>query len=231
MITLLMVFFIMMYVISTVNTEKFMALADNLGMVLRGAPPSGIMQEGSGSPVPAITGEAAQMAELEKELKEFLSKENLAGQINVQMEERGLVVSFQTAILFEKGSAELTPESKRILALVSTRLKNIPNFLRVEGHACNLRINTPLYPSNWELSTARATNVVTELITANGIPANRLSATGYGEHRPLYPNNSESNRQMNRRIDILILKTKYDKVEPYKENPETDIEPGPGPSS
>ena len=232
MITLLMIFFIMMYVISNVNTEKFRALADNLSMVLTGAPSSGIMQEGAGSPVPAITGEATQMAELEKELKEFLSKENLTGQIKVQMEERGLVVSFQATVLFEKGSADLTPEAKRIIALVSTRLKNLPNFLRVEGHTCNLPINTPRYPSNWELSTARATNVVEELITAYGIPANRLSATGYGEHRSLYPNNSESNRQMNRRIDILILKTKYDKVEPDQENPETtQIEPGPGSST
>lgn len=214
MITLLMIFFIMMYVISNVNTEKFKALADNLSMVLRGAPPSGIMQDGSGSPVPAITGEAAQMAELEKELKEFISKEHLTGQISVQMEERGLVVSFQATVLFDRGSAELTPEAKRIIAVLSAKLKNMPNYLRVEGHTCNLPINTPLFPSNWELSTARATNVVEELIASSGIPANRLSATGYGEYRPLYPNDSESNRQMNRRIDILILKTKYAQVEP-----------------
>lgn len=214
MITLLMIFFIMMYVISTVNTEKFKALSDNLSMVLRGAPPSGIMQEGSSSPLPAITGEAAQMAELEKDLNEFLAKENLTEQVKVQMEERGLVVSFQATVLFEKGSAELTPEAKRIIAPVGTRLKNLPNFLRVEGHTCNLPINNPRYSSNWELSTARATNVVKELISTSGIPPHRLSATGYGEYRPLYPNNSESNRQKNRRIDILILKTKYGKVEP-----------------
>lgn len=212
MITLLMIFFIVMYIMSTVNTEKFRALAENLSITLNGSP-AGIMDDGA--PItPGSGGEAAQMAQVEEELRRYLAKENLNYQVSIRREERGLVVSFQDTVLFPKGSAALTPEARQIVARVGETLKEMPNYIRVEGHTCNLPISNTQFPSNWELSSARATNVVRELITASGVPAERLSASGYGEYRPRYQNDSEEHRQLNRRIDILILKMKYGKVEP-----------------
>jgi chemotaxis protein MotB len=220
MITLLMVFFVMMYTISTVNADKFRALAENLSMVLTGSPPAGIMEEGTNSTVPELTGEAKHLADLQQALNEFIAREELGEQITVNLEERGLVVRFQTTVLFARGSADLTPEARRIIDRVGDRLNDLPNYIRVEGHTCDLPINTPQYPSNWELSTARATNVLQELISSCNISPERLSAIGYGEYRPRVPNINESSRQMNRRIDIVILRTKYDEVEPNNENPD-----------
>ena len=220
MITLLMVFFVMMYTISTVNADKFRALAENLSMVLTGSPPAGIMEEGTNSTVPELTGEAKHLADLQQALNEFIAREELGEQITVNLEERGLVVRFQTTVLFARGSADLTPEARRIIDRVGDRLNDLPNYIRVEGHTCDLPINTPQYPSNWELSTARATNVLQELISSCNISPERLSAIGYGEYRPRVPNINESSRQMNRRIDIVILRTKYDEVEPHNENPD-----------
>ena len=220
MITLLMVFFIMMYTISTVNADKFRALAENLGMVLTGSPPAGIIEEGTNSTVPELTGEAKHLADLQQALNEFIAREELGEQVTVNLEERGLVVRFQTTVLFARGSADLTPEARRIIDRVGDRLNDLPNYIRVEGHTCDLPINTPQYPSNWELSTARATNVLQELISSCNISPERLSAIGYGEYRPRVPNINESSRQMNRRIDIVILRTKYDEVEPNNENPD-----------
>lgn len=229
MITLLMVFFVMMYTISNVNADKFQALAENLSMILTGTPPAGIIEEGPNSVGNGLTGEAKKLTELQQELNEFLSRENLSQQITVSLEERGLVVRFQATILFVRGSAELTPEARKIIALIGEKLAGLPNYIRVEGHTCDLPINTPKYPSNWELSTARASNVLQELIANCGISADRLSATGYGEYRPRVPNTDESSRQINRRIDIVILRSKYDEVEPDKKNPAALMN-GPGSS-
>lgn len=106
MITLLMVFFVMMYTISTVNADKFRALAENLGMVLTGSPPAGIIEEGTNSTVPELTGEAKHLADLQQALNEFIAREELGEQITVNLEERGLVVRFQTTVLL--------PEVQRI---------------------------------------------------------------------------------------------------------------------
>ncbi|MDK2959817.1 MAG: chemotaxis protein MotB, partial [Bacillota bacterium] len=84
----------------------------------------------------------------------------------------------------------------------------------VEGHTDNLPINTYRFPSNWELSTARATTVVRYLAEKHGIPPDRLSAAGYGEWRPVAPNDTPEHRAQNRRVDIVVLRTDLAKQEP-----------------
>ncbi len=220
MITLLMIFFIMMYVISNVNAQKFQRMAEAFGEAFGSQPGYAISED---APLPQVpdkkdiegTGtDLPQLTKIKSELEQYLKEENLEGQVSIQMEERGLVISLQDIVLFPSGSASLTPEAKKIIADIGVHLKALPNFLRVEGHTDNLPINTPKYPSNWELSSARATNVVQELITQCGIPSERLSATGYGEYRPKVENDSVGHRQMNRRVDILILRETFKDVEP-----------------
>ena len=88
---------------------------------------------------------------------------------------------------------------------LSGMLKDISNHIRVEGHSDNVPINTPQFPSNWELSAIRATNVVRFLVEASGLDPSRVSALGCGEFRPRFPNNSPENRMRNRRTDIVII--------------------------
>jgi chemotaxis protein MotB len=88
------------------------------------------------------------------------------------------------------------------------------NSIRIEGHTDNDPISTPLFPSNWELSSARATNVLRFLIEKTKLKAENLSAVGYGEFHPLLPNTSKENKAKNRRVDIVILKQDASKSEP-----------------
>ncbi len=226
MITLLMALFIMFYAISNVDAQKFQQIAHALGQTLgsytsEGAPGGDIppillsdMNGGEDEDGEGFGEDLPQLNEIKKELEQYLQDEHLEGKVTVEMEERGLVISLQDIVLFESGSATITPVAGGIISDIGEHLKTIPNYLRVEGHTDNLPIKTAVFPSNWELSVARSTNVVQALINRCGIPPERLSSTGYGEYRPRADNDTPQNRQMNRRVDVLILREMYRKVEP-----------------
>ena len=233
MITLLMIFFIVMYAVSTINVQKLEAIAQSLSVVLRGKTMT-ILEYPGPSVIPGSSGQMrlegpgrlpAQQGELEavrRELEKMIQEKSvgnqgLAANIVIMEQERGLVISLKDTLLFPKGSADLTPKALSIIKEVAKSLKDIPNYIRVEGHTDDLPINTPKFPSNWELSVIRATNVAHVLI-GSGVNPERISAAGYSEYRPLVPNINEKNRSMNRRVDIVILKQKYDYFEPPSEN-------------
>jgi len=109
-------------------------------------------------------------------------------------------------VLFESGSAEILSEGKRTLDALGKSLIPLENEILIQGHTDNVPINTPLFPSNWELSTKRATNVVVYLIESLNLDPSKLTATGNGEYRPIGDNNTAEGRQKNRRIEIMILK-------------------------
>jgi len=138
----------------------------------------------------------------------------LSEHIIIYEQERGLVISFKDAMLFPSGSDQLTSQAREIITEVGKNLVNLPNYIRVEGHTDDLPINTSRFASNWELSVLRAATVVHVLSEEANIPAERLAIIGYGEHRPLVPNENDEYRAMNRRVDIVILKKKYDYFEP-----------------
>ncbi len=217
MITLLLIFFIVMYTISRVDIMKFQYLAESLNRVMGGG--AMIFQELGPSLTPGISGteietpsdviDKIEMENIRQELVSFIEKAGLAAKVSVISEERGIVLSFQDEVLFKIGSAELTPQAKQIIAKVAPILMKTPNYIRIEGHTCDLPIRNALYRSNWELSSARALATVQELINANGLSPQRLSAVAYGEYRPRVPNTSEANRQLNRRVDIVILRSKF----------------------
>ena len=241
LITLLMIFFIIMYSMSQVNAAKYAAVANSLSLVLRGQAMSVLETQGP-SMVPGISGQLApegpgktsakqgELEEVKKQIAEFIKAEDLKAEkekkagnlsvsklsdkITVYEQERGLVISFKDTLLFASGSDQLNDKARQIIIQVSAALQNIPNYIRVEGHTDNLPINTPQFPSNWELSVLRASNVVHVMSESAGIPAERLSIIGYGENRPLVANDSSENRAINRRVDVVILKKKYDYFEP-----------------
>jgi chemotaxis protein MotB len=125
--------------------------------------------------------------------------------VELELQERGLIVRFAEQVFFDLGEAALKPEALEVLKTLAGTLKTLPNPLRVEGHTDNWPISTARFPSNWELSVHRATNVVRFLIEEEGFDPNKLSVAGYSEYRPIRPNDTAEDRAMNRRVDIVIL--------------------------
>jgi chemotaxis protein MotB len=122
-------------------------------------------------------------------------------------------VDMKSQLLFTSGSARLSRPALRLLGDVSRVLKPLPNSIHVEGYTDNVPISTTSFPSNWELSAARAASVV-HLFTRAGIEPQRLAAIGFGEHRPIDNNDTEAGRQNNRRVSIIILAGKGREDEP-----------------
>jgi len=118
--------------------------------------------------------------------------------------EKGLIVSLKEKILFETGKANLPPEAKEVLDKLYPVFLEIPNQIIVEGHTDNVPIKTVQFPSNWELSTTRATEVVRYLIEEKNFPKEKIAATGYGEYHPVASNETAEGRTENRRVDFVI---------------------------
>ena len=126
------------------------------------------------------------------------------GQVRVIHSNLGLGVEINASVLFSPGQALLRQESSRVIEAVAQVLKNDSHAIQVEGHTDNIPIVTEKFPSNWELSAVRASSVV-RLMIGNGVDAVRLTAAGYGENRPVGPNDTEEGRMRNRRVTIMIL--------------------------
>jgi chemotaxis protein MotB len=210
LITLMMAFFVIMYAMSKADTAKFNALRSSLSAAFRtdGSASSLIYTEQGTQPV-----EQALSLDGSREREDFQDiihkiQANIKDQKQVQfvIDERGLTVRFLDNVLFDLGSAALRPDSLGMLDAVGMALKNTTRYVRVEGHADNLPINTVEFPSNWELSASRSIAVTRYLISKHGADPRRLASLGYGEFRPLYPNNSDENRAKNRRVDVVVLR-------------------------
>jgi chemotaxis protein MotB len=148
---------------------------------------------------------ARQALELRRELQSIATDDRGGASMEVGASTRGLVLSLAEAGSFPAGRADLTPEATDVMLTVAAALRRLPNLIRVEGHTDDAPIRTPLFASNWELSTARATRVVQLLIERGGIDPGRLSAAGYAEYRPRVSNASTETRARNRRVDIVVL--------------------------
>lgn len=242
MITLVLTFFILLYSFSSLDIQKFrmlvVSLQGSLGALDGGKTfvPGPALEQGDNgqnagnldkynaefskrvteymAQKQAEAQEKAKLEKLKKDMEKIMTQYQLKGQTELHVEERGLVVRFVDSAFFDLGKADLRPEAKNILKQVAAALKPLPNNIRIEGHTDNLPIHNSKFPSNWELSVARATEVI-RFLAAEGMPGQRLSAAGYGEFKPLVPNTSPENRQKNRRIDIVILdQTVSNKTEP-----------------
>nr|MBN2276253.1 OmpA family protein [candidate division Zixibacteria bacterium] len=218
LITLLLAFFIVMYSMSQVDAKKFGKMSKALSGVLKGgeiavrrgddigtAPGRGVMQ----------VGHLVSIGDKIREKIKEKSGDNKT--VSTEITERGLVIHIMESALFKLGSADLEPQARMVLDIVSDNLHDIPNHIRVEGHTDNVPIATNKYPSNWELSSARATEVVRYLINTHSIKPSEISALGYGEFRPMKPNNTIENRAQNRRVDIVVLTMELTAAEPSSE--------------
>jgi chemotaxis protein MotB len=148
---------------------------------------------------------AAELAPSLKILTEELKKEVDAGKIQISMELRGLVVSFNQAALFPSGEDLVSPQAYFALEKVAAAISKLPNPVRLEGHTDAIPINTARFHSNWELSAARSIAIMELLSTKFGIPKDRMSIAGYADTAPIASNDTEQGRARNRRADIVIL--------------------------
>lgn len=157
--------------------------------------------------------ELKKLETLKSEIDTRLHDEGMDQSVSTMIDMRGLVIRLNNAILFDSGSANIKKQSEDTLIEVASLLNTVDNFIRIEGHTDNVPISRSAYPSNWELSTARAVNVVKLFISKCNYPPNKLIAVGYGEFKPVADNSTPEGRTMNRRIDIIILSSKYNNLE------------------
>lgn len=218
LMNLLLILFIILFAMSQVDTQKFQQLSQSFSSIFGTGSNSALQGSGQGNslvdfpatmPSPVIPSELEdkQIEGITREVKEMVKGQGLEGSIDVKNQERGVVISINERLIFKSGRSDIEKESEdKVLKIGRDILANIPNkHLRIEGHTDNIPIKSPLYPSNWELSSARATNVLRILVDKAGIDPRLISAVGYGEFTPLVPNDSDANRQKNRRVDIVIL--------------------------
>lgn len=151
--------------------------------------------------------EISNMQELRQYLESDLQAKGLADEVSFRYTERGLVVGLVTDnVFFQPSQATLSSTTQQVLDTMAPRLRDLPNGLSVEGHANILPADAP-YETNWELSVDRATKVTRRLVEVDGIPGNRIQATGFGDTRPLATGNDPASLAMNRRVDIVVETT------------------------
>jgi chemotaxis protein MotB len=221
LITLLMILFVVMYAMSNVDSQKYSQVVKSLSsgfgtgqtIVATGSGGDSILQAPIIPEQSSDSAEKKEMNSMEKEVENFISENSLQDSISTAMEERGFVISFKDNIFFDSGKAEVRNEMKDKLNSIASVLNKMDNYVRVEGHTDNVPISTREFSSNWQLSAIRASNVTEYLIKYAHMAPEKLSSIGYGEYRPIESNDSEAGRSKNRRIDIVLLNSKYNDSE------------------
>ena len=222
LITLLMIFFVVMYASSNVDTNKYRQISDSFRMALgSGASPSGNNVITSDTPVNLdieverikAAAETTKLNDVKEKVDSFVKSSGMTGTVSTNIDDRGLVISLKNTVIFDNGEADIKPDIRPKLVQLGKYLNQLNNFVRVEGHTDNVPMHSYLFDSNWELSATRATNVVKMFILESAVVPRRLSAVGYGEFRPVGDNSLEVGRSSNRRVDIIIMDTKFNQVE------------------
>lgn len=214
LITLLLVFFIVMYAMSKVEQHKFDEVAQSLQSAFHvtAGGSEAVLPPASSEVMPnagaAVMPERQQQMELQEEIEKAISQkfgESTLKDVSTSINQRGLVISLANQAFFAPGSADLLPKARGMLKSLVPMILESGRPLQVEGHTDDTPIHSARFPTNWELSTARATSVVRFLAESGRVPPTRLSAAGYGEYYPLAPNTSAENRSKNRRVDLVLL--------------------------
>jgi chemotaxis protein MotB len=218
-LTLLLALFIVLYAAGITDKEKYNAIMESFQVELTGKPIE--ITDAGPSPTPpkepseqaanAPSGnseeeqETQQLDQLKQQLEKYIADNQLQDVVSLQDTERGIEVTLKDIILFDLGQSVLKEGSYRTLDTLVGLITAVPNQISIEGHTDNVPISTSAYPSNWELSSARAVSVL-HYFSARGIPQERMQFTGFGEYEPLNPNDTPENRQGNRRVNIVILR-------------------------
>lgn len=216
LITLLMIFFVVMYAMSNVDIAKYNKIAQSLGVALGGG--KNVIQVTPGVSdskqelAPGASGfkaEQAKLSNLKRQIDNYLKSKGLNGSVATEITVRGLEINLRDTILFDSGKADIKPGARGSLIAIGKIISSLPNLISIEGHTDNVPIHSGVFTSNWRLSAIRATNAAELLIEAVKIPQQKVSTVGYGEISPKVPNTSDANRALNRRVNIVILNSMY----------------------
>ena len=225
-ITLLFAVFVMLYAMSIVDQKKMEEVQASIqssfsgsqtltpALKVIGDKDFGLIPEVVQPPVSSQSQEEASAAEtqeftqIKQDIQDKLQEYGSKNEVQLTINERGLVISLKEAGFFPSGTAQVQPGALPLLDKIATSISRYANTLRIEGHTDNIAINSAAFPSNWELSTARANSIVHYLIEKHGFKGAKLSVTGYDEYRPIADNATEEGRRLNRRVDIVMLSRK-----------------------
>ena len=240
LLTLLLAVFVVMYAMSQSDKKKTEEVMQSMqaafGMAQAGAPAPkiNVINSSTVNPIPDIkprlssvqsekgrtniisprtTATDTDFRQIKSSIEAYLTKEGMRDKVSVGITKRGLVVSLKEAGFFDSGSADVRRQSLAIIASIAESLNNYSNELRIEGHTDNVPISTAKFRSNWELSTARANNIMHILTENYGLLPEKISTVGYGEYRPIDTNDSQEGRTKNRRVDIVLLNSEAEKWE------------------
>jgi len=219
LVTLLLCFFVLLFSFSTVDAKKFREIMNSF----QGS--TGVLNGGQtleemdydNIETNELESENEELEEIKEYLENYTSDNNLNDKVKMTINERGLIIRTMDNVFFDSGKAEIKSESKQILTFIGSILNKeelSEKQIKVEGHTDDIVMNSERFPSNWELSVIRATNVLRLFVEQIGISPDRISASGYGPNRPIVKNDSKINRARNRRVDIIILKSEENKLEP-----------------
>lgn len=227
LMSLLLTFFILLFSMSNVSDDKFSAASQSIQDAFAGETGEGTILDGNGalenensedteenqedSPneetenVVVIDEIPPEVLAMYEEALAFIESEGLESDVSVSGDQEGIYLDIQESILFETGQADITTSGEETLKIITELLNMTSNNIVVEGYTDNVPMNTPRFPSNWELSLGRAASVVRYLAEEENVEPTRLSAKGYGEFNPIVPNDSAENRAKNRRVNIIIV--------------------------
>ncbi|MDX8128908.1 flagellar motor protein MotD [Methylomonas sp. LW13] len=225
-VTLLFAFFVVMYSISSVNKGKYETFSESLDQALfhnekiqKEAEPiqvgtipttiqpielPNLMTAEERELSEEIMQEKRRLDEVSQEFQRALQPFVESQLVGIKQHDFWVELEMNSELLFASGKAELSSKAVPVLQKVAEAVRDVPNVINVEGYTDNVPISTGFYPSNWDLSSARATSVVKELVK-NNIPATRLSAVGYGEFHPIADNKDEEGRFKNRRVVLVLM--------------------------
>lgn len=225
LMSLLLTFFILLFSMSQVSEDKFSSASQSLQDAFIGETGGGSILDGNGPPPVEFEGEEGnedgaenpedqvvtkdaippEIIAMYEEALAFIEAEGLDSEVAVSGDQEGIYLDIQESILFDLGQADLTDSGQETLEVITELLNLTDNRIVVEGYTDDIPINTPRFPSNWELSLSRGASVVRYLSETQDVDPERLSARGYGQHNPIVPNDSAENRAKNRRVNIVIV--------------------------
>jgi chemotaxis protein MotB len=226
MLTLLLALFIVLFASSTVDQTKYDLMADTFFNAFTGQAsimdyPEVVPNEESINPQNQKSGEMEsgkkegmiteeqdqrELKELQERLNQYIKEKNLSSNLETELTAGGLMLTITEGVLFQSGQAEINGQAVKIAGDISELLiADPPRYISIGGHTDNRPISTAKFPSNWELSSARAVNFMKVLLNNTNLEPSHFSATGYAEHRPIAPNDSAEGREKNRRVEVLIL--------------------------
>ena len=220
LMTLLLALFIALFAMSQTDASKMQALAQaftaafNMGgpSFFSGMGPSTSMNsattQGQDNANSAYMQENQNLREAQEKIEQYVKENNLQDQVSTELSEEGLMIRLKEKALFASGSAALEGQADQIVPVIAGLLASLPERVTISGHTDNVPISTAQFPSNWELSSARAVSLMRGLMGAQpSLNPARFSALGYSEYRPIASNDTAEGRAQNRRVEVFIARS------------------------